>query len=257
MAGEDGALRPVKGIDRCPHDADGRPCRLSKQDWRERQTGPGFPVAILRCRTHGKYFTVYPTGFTPFGRQRTAPAPQAGEPGAACDERARWTGTLFEAAAQAAAGNIGVRDAGYDAPSKPRHSTQRRRVDRAARLLGLSAEIDEQSADTVAQALDLPGLDHRQARAEYGCAGTLRERGTAIMSALARIPVSPTLERRLLCAGVIVGLWGPPVLWDPRFSRLFRPCGTDPPKPLLERALAPHEIVSPRAPRTSPTVPRS
>jgi hypothetical protein len=187
-----------------------------------------MPLAIRRCRTHGLYFTVYPPGFTPYARQRMLPE---SERGSAVDDTTRWAGTVFEAAAQASAGEAGLRDAGFDAPSMPRHATQRRRVERAARLLGLSPEIDERRAEHVAHALDLPGLDHRHERRGFAQALTLRERGGVILSLLGRLAPSPMLERRLLCAGCLVELWGVPVLWDPRTSRrVFPACGTGPPQ---------------------------
>lgn len=101
VAEGDGKLRPVLGIDRCPQVAPGGgPCRLVRHALRERKTGPAFPLTLLGCRTHGAYFTIYPLGFTPFGRQRIARAERlrTGEPAAARD---RWAGTVFEAATDA------------------------------------------------------------------------------------------------------------------------------------------------------------
>jgi hypothetical protein len=200
-----------------------------------------MPLAIRRCRTHGIYFTVYPPGYTPYARQRLRPVSERASP---VDDAARWKGTVFEAAAQASAGEAGLRDAGFDAPSSPRHATQRRRIERAARLLGLSDELDERRAETVAHALDLPGLDHRQERTRFGQATTLRERGNVILAVLSRLTPAPVLERRLLCAGLLAELWGPPVLWDARTSRrVFPACGTDPPKPSADTVPAANEIV--------------
>jgi hypothetical protein len=251
---ENGALRPVEGIDQCPQALGDERCRLSKHDRRQRKTGPRCALQVLRCHTHGEYFTIYPQGFTPYGRQRIAPASTG--PEAAVGRRDRWASTMFEAAAQAAEGEVGVRDAGFDeGPSKPRHSTQRRRVHVAARLLGL-ATGDERRADSVAQALDLPGLDHRQARGRFAVAATLRERGLVILSVLERMPLSGGLERRLLCAGFLVGLWGQPALWNARTSRrVFLPCGTPPSIPPRSPPLASHENVPPSVQGPSSTVP--
>jgi hypothetical protein len=187
------------------------------------------------------YFTVYPPGFAPYARQRLLPV---SERASGVDDAARWEGTIFEAAAKAYAGEVGLRDAGFEAPSRPRHATQRRRIERAARLLGLCAEIDERHAETVAHALDLGGLDHRQERTRFMQAPTLRERGGVILAVLSRLAPSPMLERRLLCAGLLAELWGPPVLWDARTSRrVFPACGTGPPQPFAETVQVPNEIV--------------
>lgn len=254
MAENGGGLRPVAGIAQCPQALGDERCRLSKHDRRQRKTGPCCALPVLRCRTHGEYFTIYPQGFTPYGRQRVAPASTG--PEAAVGGRDPWAGTMFEAAAQTAEGEVGVRDAGFDeGPSKPRHSTQRRRVHVAAWLLGL-ATGDERRADRVAQALNLPGLDHRQARAQFAVASTLRKRGLVILSVLGRMPLNGALDRRLLCAGFLVGLWGRPALWDARTSRrVFPPCGTPPGIPPRSPPVGPHENVPPSAQGPSSTVP--
>lgn len=257
VAESDGKLRPVLGIDRCPHGAscDG-PCRLVRHQRRSRKSGPAFPLTQLRCRTHGECFTVYPLGFTPFARQRIAPAEhqRTGEPTASPD---RWSGTVFDAAAAAAAGELGVRDAGYDdGQSRPRHSSVRRRIAVAARLLGLAADLDDRQAEQVAQTLKIPGLDHARARCAARAPG-LRERGVAIVSVLDRMPLSGTVERRLLCVGAQVRLWGRVGIWDVVTGRLvFPPCGTMGGKSSDIRPKAPNEFVPPSAhgpPRTVPS----
>jgi hypothetical protein len=214
---------------------------------RERKTGPRFVLAQLRCRTHGRYFTVYPLGFTPFARQRIVPGEhlRSGEPVAA---RERWAGTVFEAATGGAAGELGVRDAGYDGEQpRPRHSTVRRRIAAAGRLLGLAPELDDREAEWVAQVLDIPGLDHARARGAVQVAG-LRERAAAIVSVLDRMPLTGAVERRLLCAGAHVGLWDRAGIWDAKTCRLLFPtCGTTAGKSPGNRPMAPSEIVPPAA----------
>lgn len=249
-------MRPVRGIDQCPQGSGERPCRLVKRGWRRRKTGPAFPVQVVCCRTHDAFFTVYPEGHTPYGRQPLTPA------GAAVggdDDGSGWTGTIFDAAAQAAAGVIGVQDPGFEeGPPLPRHSTQRRRVRTAARLLALSPDIDERLAEAASQTLNLHGLGHRQARADFAGAMHLRERGRVIVSVLARMPIAGALEGRLLCAGFQVGLWGRPVLWDARTCRpVFPPCGTTPSISSRIRPLARHENVSSPALGRPPTLPSS
>lgn len=257
VADGDGELRPVLGIDRCPYGASGDgPCRLVVHQRRARKTGPAVPLTQLRCRTHGGCFTVYPLGFTPFARQRIAPAGHQ-RTGESTASRDRWAGTVFEAAAEAAAGELGVRDAGYDGgQSRPRHSSVRRRIAVAARLLGLAAELDDRQAEQVAQALEIPGLDHARARRAARAPG-LRERGAAIVSVLDRMPLSGPVERRLLCAGAQVRLWGRPGIWDVATGRLvFPPCGTTGGKSPLIRPIAPNKFVPPSAhgpPRTVPS----
>lgn len=66
---DNGVWRPVR-VKECPV---GEGCQIVKHSWRPRKTGPGHPVAILQCLMHGRYFTVYPSGHVPYGRQRIAP----------------------------------------------------------------------------------------------------------------------------------------------------------------------------------------
>jgi hypothetical protein len=248
VAGGDGKLRPVPGVDRCPQAAfsDG-PCRLARHAERARKSGPAFPLTLLWCRTHGAHFTIYPLGFTPYGRQRVAPAEhlRASDTSA----RDRWAGTVFEVAAGAAAGELGVRDAGFeDGLPQPRHSTVRRRVAAAGLLLGLSPAIDDRQAEQVAQVLDIPGLDHAQARQGFARASGLRGRGAVIVSVLGRMPLSGAVERRLLCAGAHVQLWGPPGIWDVAGRRLVFPlCGTTAGKSPGIKPITPNEFVPPSA----------
>jgi len=258
VAQDDGTLRPVEGISQCPSARGDAPCCLSKHTWRKRKTGPCFPVRVLLCRTHGGHFTVYPQSFVPYGRERIAPATR-GAPEPTASTSAAWAGTVFEAAARAAAGERAVRDAGFEeGPAKPRHSTQRRRVRLAARLLALSPEIDERLSEKVGQCLDLPGLDHRDERAAFARAATLRERGRVILSTLERLPQAGAFEQRLLGAGHLTGLWGPPSTWDARTSRrVFPPCGTPAPIPTPSPPLPPNENLPPPAPGAPATVPVS
>lgn len=248
VAADDGRLRPALGMDRCPQVAPGDgPCRLVRHGRRVRKTGPAFPLTLLWCRTHGAYFTVYPLGFTPHGRQQIAPAEHLRI--SHTSARDRWAGTVFEAATGAAAGEIGVRDAGFeDGLSRPRHSTMRRRVATAGLLVGLSHAIDERQAEQVAHVLDIPGLDHAQARQSFGQASGLRGRGAAIVSVLDLMPMTGAVERRLLCAGLQVQLWGRAGVLDVLGRRLvFPPCRTVVGKSPDIRPAAPNEFVPPAA----------
>lgn len=259
MAQDDGTLRPVEGISQCPCARGDAPCRLSKHGWRKRKTGPGFPVRVLFCRTHGGHFTVYPQSFVPYSRLRIAPVTTRGTPEGTARTSAPWVGTVFEAAARAAAGERAVRDAGYEeGPARPRHSTRRRQVRFAGRLLALAPEIDDRLAEKVGQCLSLPGLDHRDGRAGFARAATLRERGRVILSTLERLPLAGAFERRLLGAGHLAGLWGLPSTWDAGTSRrVFPPCGTPSPIPTPSPPLPPNENLPPPAPGAPATVPAS
>ena len=80
VADAQGQLGPVERLDQCPFAAGAEPCRLWQHSKRRRKTGPRPSVGILKCRTHAAHFTVYPVGFTPYGRERIAPVQPDGEP---------------------------------------------------------------------------------------------------------------------------------------------------------------------------------
>ena len=80
VADESGKFRPTEKITQCPWAKGSEPCRIRKHDFRRRKTGPGIPIRILRCRSHGLYFTVYPMGHVPCGRQPIAAVDLRGYP---------------------------------------------------------------------------------------------------------------------------------------------------------------------------------
>lgn len=80
LAGDDGRYAPAEALDQCPFAEGGEPCRLEKHDWRPRKSGPAIALRVLRCRTHGVFFTVYPPGYVPYGRQRLAAVDLQGAP---------------------------------------------------------------------------------------------------------------------------------------------------------------------------------
>lgn len=86
--------RPVEGIERCPLAAVGETCKLERHSFRNRKTGPRFALRVLNCATHGCYFTVYPPGHVPYGRQAVAPVDERGQ-AAPEQEAACWQATLF------------------------------------------------------------------------------------------------------------------------------------------------------------------
>lgn len=104
-------------------------------------------------------------------------------------------------------------------PSEPRHRTQRRRTETAARLLGLSLTIGEGLSQQVARTLDVMGLDHAGARRAFAKSPSLIGRGQAIAGLIDGMAIDTKLWERLLAAGHLVGLWGEPLLWDPRIGR--------------------------------------
>ena len=99
------------------------------------------------------------------------------------------------------------------------YSTQRRRVERAGRVLGLASGVCEPEAEQIRELLGVDGVEHDQARRVYIAAHGLRQRGEAVRSVLRRLPVDDDLWVRLLGAGFVAGVWATPWFWQPDLNR--------------------------------------
>lgn len=103
VADAQGQYCPTEGLTQCPWAKGAERCRLKKHDWRERKTGPCVPLRLMYCRSHDRYFTVYPMGHVPYSRSRVVPVDLAGHPVESSqakrvsDQEAaeRWEGSWF------------------------------------------------------------------------------------------------------------------------------------------------------------------
>lgn len=93
----DGSFRPVQGLRQCAQAQGAEPCALRQHGWRSRKTGPCFDLLVMACGTHPHFFTVYPSGFVPYGRQLVGPVEVSGDPIAAdpASPREEWRITVF------------------------------------------------------------------------------------------------------------------------------------------------------------------
>jgi hypothetical protein len=201
-------MQPVWMPDRCLlglSGADGR-CRVRGAGWRERATGPRYPLRKVRCKTHGRSFTLYPVGHVPYGREpvicqvedlEVAEEPRASLVGAAVAQcrGERWPEELI-----------------FDDPG-PVRRTQGRRIARVGELVGFDGrEVDS-------RVLGELGLGVVQV------GGRLSER-VAALSALGpglepwlRVVGAMDLVRRLGPVGVLAGVVRSP-LTSARGSRV-------------------------------------
>jgi hypothetical protein len=124
-----------------------------------------------------------------------------------------YEGTVHGAAMDASRGERWPRESPADDPRRRR--TQDRYIAQSAMLLGLANELAEQVAQDIGECLCVPYLALSDLRKSYNTALTYREKGAAIVSALALIPADRTLGDRLLQSGFIGGMWRHPVRWDP------------------------------------------
>ncbi len=141
MADPTGHLSPeVPTVGPCGQ-YDAHPCRLYAHHDRPRKTGPCFPIRVMCCRTHGRCFTLYPPGHVPYGRQRLAPVAPDGNPLVSAKGAERFRGTLFEAALDAAEGQVWPHRY-CDGSPLPRFPTQLVHLVRGAGLVGVAPGLD-------------------------------------------------------------------------------------------------------------------
>ena len=207
-------------------------CRLGRHAVRERVTGPGFAVVVVRCHAHRQAFTLYPPGYAPYARQPVAPvAPDGGRQRADCreDQAERFRGTLFEPALDAAQGRAWPREHEY--ASDHWWNTQRRLLCLARAVLGLSPTADSELRHQLAEVLAIPALVlEEHALALLAAGAGYRERGVAVAAVLRRLKPTPMLADRLLEAGRLAGCWGMQYRWMSDVGALrccpFRAAGT-------------------------------
>lgn len=211
----------AKGIERCPS-SQGGICAVSKDGFRERVTGPGFRLQVMSCDPHG-HFTVYPPGFVPFGRTAVAPVGFSGEVHAGDPHAApaiKWRRSIFEAPVALAAGPAWQRDLGRTDRLQRRHSES------AARILGLSPDIESIAVERIRGVLDLTGIAHEKARRDFAGARSNARRAALLLPLPAAVVLDSGVGARILSAGFLAGLWGRPVLFDARTATLFPAPGT-------------------------------
>ena len=225
------------------------PCRLTRNGFRWRENGPGFPLQILRCHSHKVYFTLYPPGYEPYSRVRLAPLDPAGhlvmapqpatmaeESGASesserCDDR--WTSTRFLAVTDALDPALGLWSPEKgETGERPCRRTQRRWTAFLLEILGLAVHLAQPLAERIAAALLVPGYEHQQARERVARAVDLRARAAAILVVLALMPLDDEVFARLMGAGCLAGVWESVLVWDPKTQQLVFPVrGTQVPPP--------------------------
>jgi len=205
-ANEGGRLRAVLPS-RCAFAEGTGACRMYVHHRRHRQTGPGFPLEVVRCRDHSYgCYTLNPPGHFPCGRKALAPYSPAGVLQLdASTGQPVWEATLFRAAQDAAPGERWPADSPWD--DSRRRRTQGRWLHFAGRLLGVHPEQNEGTRERIAARLGVPVvrlLD--QAR----CWGVdWRTRGFAILAVLLMMGPGSPLDR-LLAAGAVADLWPEP-----------------------------------------------
>jgi hypothetical protein len=202
----------------CPYadSSDACRCQVAGNYYRDRQTGPEFPLLVAQCRFHRHDFTLYPEGHVPYGRKALAPSALDGamlQHGEGEDDAGlpMWSETVVDAALDADQGRLWAKSS----PSRDefRRRTQGRWLSLVASLLGLVAQ-DSRSREQIAEQLGLAALEVMDAARVYTCARGLTERGRVIVGLVDRLPKRRRLYDDLLVCGALIGHWGRPMRWE-------------------------------------------
>lgn len=120
-------------------------CNTGIHGWRVRKQGPAHALAVVACKAHKRYCTVYPPGWVPYARERLWPR--------VCS----WLATLFVAVLDLAKGR---RWPLQSPPDGGCWRTQYRHVRRLERSVGLGPDVSRQDAERAAQTLNVPLAAH-------------------------------------------------------------------------------------------------
>ena len=212
---------------------DGEPCLIEHHHLRARKTGPRFALTVVRCKTHGRGFTLYPHGHVPYGRRSIAPVAPDGNPVGETSQTRRkshvpgFADTYFDAALDAADGRPWARE--Y-APGGDGHwwGVQVRKLARSTHWLGVAPVDPPRHTEGIATALALDTLLLTEQKKLIADHPGYRARGRAVCSVLSALINRPVVPAdRLAAAGFTAGLWGAPFRWD-RPPGLLRPLAFQP-----------------------------
>lgn len=202
----------------CPASEEGVACSVGLDHRRARKTGPCVPVAVLACATHERRFTLYPCGHVPYGRESVAPVGLDGQAllttatvnttTTAEDPCAPWRQTRFAAVLDAARGKAWPRDGPGSC-----WTTQLRRLDELAALLGFEPAPPAAVGEKLARLLDVPRLRLIDDARRLARAVGFEERGGILVATLERASTGRCVLERVLACGALAGLWRPVQLW--------------------------------------------
>ena len=86
---------------------------------------------------------------------------------------------------------------------------------------------EESLARAVVAELGLVGSEHAVLRRQYAVSGSLTGCGTAVVTVLEQLSTACGLESRVLAAGHLAGLWGPPWLCEIHSGHRFSPLSSE------------------------------
>lgn len=89
--------------------------------------------------------------------------------------------------------------------------------------MGLTPELERSVVEQIAGELDLVGSEHAVRRRQYAASGSLAGRARAVVAVLEQVSSAQGVLSRVLAAGHLAGLWGPPWLCDVDSGQRFSP----------------------------------
>jgi len=203
-------------VKQCPEAEPGDTCELHAERWRSRVFGPGFKLFALYCLTHDRSFTVYPPGWTPYGRASVVPIDHRGRLVVNEEGESGWQNTAFTAVIDADKGIIWPEEVKLGPVSavdeiKPPgcRRTQRRHIAGAMLLFALDSAATMLGRELVCRALgiDLMPLEAGVIRIRDGPG--LKVRGEEGAKVLEQLPEILRTISGLIALGVSRGFWGP------------------------------------------------
>ena len=208
-ADEDGTLHAVLPT-RCVYATGEQTCAIFVDHYRERKSGPCYPVAVVGCRKHGgRRYTLYPPGHYPYGRVAVVRYSVGGELLLEADSgQPQWQETLFGAAQDAEQEKGWLSEQNWWRTSTACRRTQGRRLELAGRLTGVSPELEDRERERIATRLGVATMTVLAGARSWE--RSWQSRGAAIVAVLVAVAVSATLGDRMGAAGAVSDLWGPP-----------------------------------------------
>ncbi len=204
----------------CPHSDKSSPnCAIWVKGYRDRKTGPDCLLALFVCKTHGRAFTVYPFGYTPYARQLVWPVFMNGEvvfdkEPASVDFRRSYFAAAIDA-------SLGIRWPESRDPDLIGDNevflgvfkTQKRFIQGLCTLLGMDSKTEDGRQGLIARILNVPALGIRDADQRIRDGPTYRKKGREIEDLL-RIQKLPGQGlTQILGLGELTEFWGKPTIF--------------------------------------------
>lgn len=213
----------------CPGGADGSPCCLKVHCLRTRKTGPGYPLTIIVCTLHHRYYTLYPPGYTPYGRAKVAPVNDYGR----VIPTHPWDATMWACLIKIA---LEEQDTSRTDMGETAWSAARQAACRCLRWLGLDTPT---VCFETARLLDVSLHIYAEAHHLASSAGSLRQRAKAIHLVIDAMTLDNAIQSRLLLTGHHTQSVGCGWLWRPGQGTLRLFCSRERAPPKATAAHAP------------------